>query len=89
MTYERVLMELVSPPAILDAFSQKVVGYAIRESLDAELAATASKSVIERPKPRLGCIHHWDCGVDYACDQYVSCIRKQGLRVSMSTKGNP
>ena len=46
--------------AILDAWSRKVVGYAISRSIDAKLAAAALKAAIRARQPPVGCVHHSD-----------------------------
>jgi len=45
---------------ILDAWSRRVVGYAISRSIDARLTMAALKSAVERQKPPPGCMHHSD-----------------------------
>jgi transposase InsO family protein len=47
---------------VLDAWSRRVVGYAIGRSIDAGRALAALKATIERRRPRPGCIHHSDHG---------------------------
>src|SRR6266446_6657858 len=53
--------------AILDAWSRRVVGYAISRSIDARLAIAALKAAIRARQPPRGCIHHSDRGSQYAC----------------------
>src|SRR3954468_13289051 len=48
--------------AILDAWSRKVVGYAISRSMDARVAVAALKAAIKSREPARGCIHHSDRG---------------------------
>ena len=45
---------------ILDAWSRRIVGYAIGRSIDARLTAAALRAAIDRRKPPPGCIHHSD-----------------------------
>ncbi len=89
ITYIRVLLGFVYLAVILDAFSRKVVGYTLSKSLDARLTLTALKSALQARRPKRGCIHHSDRGVQYACDEYVGLLETHGFRGSMSSKGNP
>jgi transposase InsO family protein len=89
ITYIRLLYEFVYLAAILDAFSRKVVGWALGHTLGSELTLAALKSALNVRKPPEGCIHHSDRGVQYACDEYVNTLKKAGFRLSMSRKGNP
>jgi len=89
ITYIRLLYEFVYLAAILDAFSRKVVGWALGRTLRSELTLAALNSALSDRKPPEGCIHHSDRGVQYACDEYVKTLEEAGLRISMSLKGNP
>ena len=55
---------------ILDAWSRRVVGYAISRSIDARLAVAALKAAIRGRKPPTGCLHHSDRGSQYASEIY-------------------
>jgi transposase InsO family protein len=89
ITYIRLLLEFVYLAVILDAFSRRVVGYALSRSLDASLTLGALAAAISDRNPALGCIHHSDRGVQYACDDYVRLLGEAGFRISMSRRGNP
>ncbi len=75
--------------AILDAWSRKVVGYAISRSIDARLAVAALKTAIRARQPPKGCVHHSDRGSQYASEIYRQLLADNGLRGSMSRRGNP
>ena len=62
LTYVAIPGGFVYLAAILDAFSRKVVGYAISRSIDARIAVAALKSAIRGRQPPKGCIHHSDRG---------------------------
>ena len=89
ITYIRVLLGFVYLAVILDAFSRKVVGYALSKSLDPQLTLCALKSAVSARRPKRGCIHHSDRGVQYACNEYVGLLETHGFRGSMASKGNP
>jgi putative transposase len=74
---------------ILDAWSRRVVGYAISRSIDARLAIAALKSAIRERDPPKGCIHHSDRGSQYASADYRKLLTAHGLVGSMSRRGNP
>ena len=75
--------------AILDAWSRRVVGYAISRSIDARLAIAALKAAIRARQPSRGCIHHSDRGSQYACEAYRKLLADNGLVGSMGRRGNP
>ena len=75
--------------AILDAWSRRVIGYAIGRSIDARLAVAALKAAIGARDPPRGCVHHSDRGSQYASDDYRAALQKHGLTGSMGRRGNP
>src|SRR5215831_5454643 len=75
--------------AILDAWSRRVVGYAISRSIDARLAIAALKAAIRARQPPRGCIHHSDRGLQYACEAYRKLLAEHGFVGSMCRRGNP
>ena len=75
--------------AILDAWSRKVVGYAISRSMDARIAIAALRAAIKNRQPLKGCIHHSDRGSQYAFEVYRALLAAHGLIGSMSRRGNP
>lgn len=89
ITYIRILPAFVYLAVILDAFSMKVIGWAISMRIDTELTRTALRMALETRRPQEGCIHHSDRGVQYAAHEYVGDLTAAGLRISMSRKGNP
>ena len=58
--YVAIAVGFVYVAVILDAWSRRVVGYAICRSIDARLTIAALKSAIERRNPPPGCMHHSD-----------------------------
>lgn len=89
ITYIRLLVEFVYLAVILDAFSRRVVGWALSRSLDASLTMGALEAALADRQPPAGCIHHSDRGVQYACDDYVKRLAEAGLQISMGRRGNP
>ena len=89
ITYIRIRTGFIYLAAILDAYSRKVIGYAVSTALDTTLTLQALKMAIARRKPGAGVIHHSDQGVQYASDEYVAEIQSRGFLVSMARAGNP
>ena len=74
---------------ILDAWSRRVVGYAISRSIDARVAVAALKAAIRVRQPPKGCIHHSDRGSQYASEPYRHLLAEHGLVGSRGRRGNP
>jgi putative transposase len=89
ITYVAIMTGFVYLAAILDAWSRRVIGYAISRSIDARLAAAALKAAIHARNPPRGCIHHSDRGSQYASETYRMVLREYGLVGSMGRRGNP
>jgi putative transposase len=89
LTYVAIPGGFVYLAAILDAWSRKVVGYAISRSMDARIAVAALKAAIRGRAPVNGCIHHSDRGSQYASEIYRALLAAHGLAGSMSRRGNP
>ena len=89
LTYAAITGGFVYLAAILDAWSRKVVGYAISRSMDARIAVAALKAAIRDREPAKGCIHHSDRGSQYASEAYRALLLAHGLAGSMSRRGNP
>ncbi len=89
ITYIRIRTGFVYLAAILDAYSRKVIGYAVSTSLDTALTLEALKMAIARRRPGPGVIHHSDQGVQYASGDYVAELMSHGFEISMARAGNP
>jgi putative transposase len=89
LTYVAIPGGFVYLAAILDAWSRKVVGYAISRSMDARIAIAALKAAIRLRQQPKDCIHHSDRGSQYASDGYRALLAEHGLKGSMSRRANP
>jgi putative transposase len=89
ITYIAIATGFVYLAAILDAWSRRVVGYAISRSIDARVAVAALKAAIRVRQPPKGCIHHSDRGSQYASEPYRHLLTEHGLDGSMGRRGNP
>ena len=89
ITYIRLREQFIYLAVVLDAFSRKMLGWALEETLEASLAVAAlDRALAERVIPP-GVIHHSDQGVQYASHEYVEKLLAHGFRISMSRKGSP
>ena len=73
---------------LLDLYSRRVVGWALRKSLNRELAVSALEHALTCRKPPPGLLHHTDRGSQYASHEYRSLLDEHGVRCSMSAAGN-
>ena len=89
ITYVAITTSFVYLAVILDAWSRRVVGYAISRSIDARLAAAALNAAINARNPPRGCVHHSDRGSQYASETYRAVLREHGFVGSMGRRGNP
>ena len=89
ITYIRLQTEFVYLAVVLDAWSRKVVGWALGRSLAAQLTVAALQQAIAYRRPLPGLVHHSDRGVQYACREYVGLLASQGMLPSMSRPANP
>ena len=89
ITYIRLKSEFVYLAVILDAYSRKVVGWALERTLASRLPAAALEKAIAERKPPPGLVHHSDRGVQYASGEYVRILEKHKIIPSMSRPANP
>ena len=90
ITYIRLAEAFVYLAVILDAFSRKVIGWALADHLEASLAIEAlDMALAARSPPPDSLIHHSDRGVQYACEAYADRLQKRKIAASMSRPGNP
>ena len=89
ITYIRLRTEFVYLAVVLDAFSRRVIGWALGRRLEAELAVTALRMALIARQPGLGLVHHSDRGVQYASQDYTDLLKQHKVAISMSRKSNP
>jgi putative transposase len=73
---------------VLDLFARRVVGWAVSDRLHKELALEALRNALAIRQPPAGLTHHADRGSQYCSIEYQAELRKHGIRISMSGKGN-
>jgi putative transposase len=90
ITYVRLSEAFVYLAIVMDAFSRRIIGWALEDHLEAGLAVAALKMALERRKPPYGSlVHHSDRGVQYACEDYTKVLDSDGILASMSRVANP
>jgi putative transposase len=89
ITYIRLRTEFVYLAVVLDAFSRRVIGWALGRTLEAQLAVTALRMALIERQPAPGLVHHSDRGVQYASQDYTEMLKQHKATISMSRKGNP
>ena len=89
ITYIRLKREFVYLAVLLDAYSRKVVGWALDRTLAARLPIAALAHALAERHPPPGLVHHSDRGVQYASEEYVTMLRTHHMIPSMSRPANP
>jgi putative transposase len=89
ITYIRLEVEFVYLAVVLDAFSRRVLGWALERTLQDDLSLAALRMALRERAPAPGLIHHSDQGVQYSSGDYTDVLKEHQIRISMSRKGNP
>jgi putative transposase len=89
ITYIRLETEFVYLAVVLDAYSRRVIGWALDRNIEDDLAIAALQMAFRRRTPAPGLTHHSDRGAQYASTDYTGLLHENGVRISMSRKGNP
>ena len=75
---------------ITDAYSRKIVGYQVAETLESVETLHALKMALDDNKGSIDqLIHHSDRGIQYCSGVYVSLLKKHGIMISMTENGDP
>jgi transposase InsO family protein len=89
LTYIRLRSEFVYLAVVLDAWSRRVVGWALGRDLTASLPKRALLNAIAERHPEAGLVHHSDRGVQYASLEYVAVLQEHQIIGSMSRSAYP
>jgi putative transposase len=73
---------------LLDLYSRRVIGWALRKSLARDLAIATLKHALARRRPPAGLVHHTDRGSQYASADYRLLLERHGAECSMSAAGD-
>jgi transposase InsO family protein len=89
ITYIRLETEFVYLAVMLDAYSRRVIGWALDRTLEDELTLAALRMALQHRVPAPGLVHHSDRGIQYASQNYADLLKQREITISMSRKGNP
>lgn len=90
ITYIRLNEAFVYLAVVIDAFSRKVIGWALEGHIEARLAVAALDMALNARNPSSNSlIHHSDRGVQYACGEYTERLEARAIAISMSRLANP
>ena len=89
ITYIRLQDEFIFLAVILDAYSRRVIGWALDRTLEDELTVAALRMAIAHRVVQPGLVHHSDRGSQYASNNYTDLLKDHGIEISMSRKANP
>jgi putative transposase len=89
LTYIRLETEFVYLAVVIDAFSRRVIGWALDRSMEEELTLAALRMALELRQPPAGWVHHSDRGSQYASGDYTDLLKAHGCEISMSHKASP
>ena len=89
ITYIRLETEFVYLAVVLDAFSRRVIGWALDRSVEDDLTLAALRMALELRRPASGLVHQSDRGSQYASGDYTDVLKAHGCQISMSHKGSP
>jgi putative transposase len=88
ITYIRTLEGFCYLALITDAYSRKIVGYDVSESLNLEGCLRALKLATQTASDLTQLVHHSDRGFQYCSNPYTDFLREKKIRISMAAKGN-
>jgi putative transposase len=89
ITYIRLQNEFVYLAVVIDAFSRRVIGWALERTMEDELTLAALRMALELRRPSPGLVHHSDRGSQYASVDYTDLLKTHGCQISMSHKASP
>jgi transposase InsO family protein len=89
ITYIRLESEFVYLAVVIDAFSRRVIGWALERTVEDDLTLAALRRALELRQPAPGLVHHSDRGSQYASGDYTDLLKAHGCQISMSHKASP
>jgi putative transposase len=89
LTYIRLETEFVYLAVVIDAFSRRVIGWALDRTVEDTLTLAALRMALESRRPPAGLVHHSDRGSQYASGDYTDLLKADGCEISMSHKASP
>ena len=89
ITYIRLETEFVYLAVVIDAYSRRVIGWALDRTLEDDLPLAALRMALQLRQPSPGLVHHSDRGSQYASGDYTELLKAHGCQISMSHKASP
>jgi putative transposase len=90
ITYWKINCGYVYISLITDAYSRKIVGYNVADTLEAIETIQALKTALSHVgNNHKGLIHHSDRGLQYCCTEYVRLLKENHIEISMTENGDP
>jgi transposase InsO family protein len=91
ITYWEIETGFVYISFITDAYSHKIVGFHVAESLESAETIKALEMALQNLSPDLqnNLIHHSDRGVQYCHHKYVKLLKDNNIQISMTENGDP
>ncbi len=88
ITYLRTLEGFCYLALITDAYSRKIVGFDVSDSLELNGCMRALKSAFQTASNLSELVHHSDRGIQYCSSQYTALLKQREIKISMAAKGN-
>jgi putative transposase len=93
ITYWKINEQYVYISFITDAYSHKIVGYHVANTLESVESEKALKKALSGlvidPAHEFQLIHHSDRGIQYCCSKYVKLLQDYNIKISMTENGDP
>ena len=89
ITYIRLESEFVYLAVVIDAYSRRVIGWALEQTVEDDLPLRALRKALELRQPVPGVVHHSDRGSQYASGDYTDLLKAHGCQISMSHRASP
>jgi putative transposase len=90
ITYIKTTVGFVYLYLITDAYSRKIVGWHLSETMEAQDALQALYMALSQlPADAKEIIHHSDRGIQYCSSKYVNCLQKHDVKISMTEHSDP
>lgn len=90
MTYLSTEQGFVYLSLVTDQYSKKIMGYHVHATLEANGPLEALRIALKnRTCFSSTLVHHSDRGIQYCCEEYTSLLESNGIKISMSSRGNP
>ncbi len=89
ITYIRLREEFVFLAMMLDAYSRRVIGWALDRTLEDDLTLAALRMALSQRSLQPGLVHHSDRGSQYASNDYTDLLKAHQIHISMSRKAHP